>query len=387
MMKKILIVNKSFVLGGIQSALVNMLDVIHDEYDVTLAVFNPRGPLADKVPGNVKLLKLSPLVRVLGMSWKDCKEYGTAGQKIFKMIGGVWAKLFGNKLPMKFALLFQKNIGEFDAVISFNQETSAKTLGTGYGEFALKKCKASKKIAWVHADFIATGLATKKNYRTYKCFDKIISVSKECMKSFVKSYPKLEDRCDYCYNFVPTDEIIKKASEKKDVFEKNENTIIFFSACRLVKVKGIVPALRALLPIWKENVDLKWYIAGEGTERAEIEEFIKQNHLEDKVILLGFKDNPYPYINEADYLFLPSLHETFSMVVGEAHILGTPVIASDIPIMREVTGEGDFLWNKEDDFKKIFNQLCEKKSEKNPKANDLTGSTKDFVKKFSEIVE
>ena len=37
-------------------------------------------------------------------------------------------------------------------------------------------------------------------------------------------------------------------------------------------------------------------------------------------------------------IFLPSLHETFSMVVSEAHILETPVIASDIPIMREMLG-------------------------------------------------
>lgn len=345
--KRLLIINKSFELGGIQMALANMLEAIHDEYDVTLAVFNPNGPLKDGIPNNVKLLNLSPFVQVLGMSSSDCKKYGTMQQKIFKLIGGSWSKVFGNTLPVKLAMAFQKDVGEYDVVISYHQETSAKTLVTGFGKFALKKCKAHKKIAWVHADFLATRLATKKNMKTYQCFDKIVSVSQVCMDNFVAAYPSLKDKCAYCYNCVPVKEIIQKASERQNVFERAENTIVLFSACRLVEEKGLVPALKNLLPLWKEGFDLKWYIAGEGAERENLETIIRGHHLDDKVILLGFQSNPYPYIKEADYLFLPSLHETFSMVVSEAHILGTAVIASDIPVMREVLGDGDYLCTRE----------------------------------------
>ena len=341
--KRLLIINKSFELGGIQKALANMLEAIHDEYDVTLAVFNPNGPLKDGIPNNVKLLNLSPFVQVLGMSSSDCKKYGTMQQKIFKLIGGSWSKVFGNTLPVKLAMAFQKDVGEYDVVISYHQETSAKTLVTGFGKFALKKCKAHKKIAWVHADFLATRLATKKNMKTYQCFDKIVSVSQVCMDNFVAAYPSLKDKCAYCYNCVPVKEIIQKASERQNVFERAENTIVLFSACRLVEEKGLVPALKNLLPLWKKGFDLKWYIAGEGTERENLKTIIREHHLDDKVILLGFQSNPYPYFKEADYLFLPSLHETFSMVVSEAHILGISVIASDIPVMREVLGDGDYL--------------------------------------------
>ena len=345
--KRLLIINKSFELGGIQMALINMLEAIHDKYDVTLAVFNPNGPLKKRIPNNVKLLDLSPFTQVLGMSSSDCKKYGTTRQKIFKLIGGSWSKLFDNTLPVKFALAFQSDVGEYDVVISYHQETGAKTLVTGFGEFALKKCKAHKKIAWVHADFLATRLATKKNMKTYQCFDKIVSVSQVCMDNFVAAYPSLKDKCTYCYNCVPVEEIIQKASERQNVFEREKNTIVLFSACRLVEEKGLVPSLKNLLPLWKEGFDLKWYIAGEGAERENLETIIREHHLNDKVILLGFQINPYPYIKEADYLFLPSLHETFSMVVSEAHILGTSVIASDIPVMREMLGDGDYLCNRE----------------------------------------
>lgn len=354
--KRLLIINKSFELGGIQIALINMLAEIQDKYDVTLAVFNPNGPLKNRVPNNVKMLNLSPFVQVLGMNTSDCKKYGSIYQKIFKLIGGVWSKLFGNVLPVKFALAFQEDVGEYDVVISYHQETNAKTLVTGFGEFAIKKCKAHKKIAWIHADFLATKLATKKNLKTYQYFDKIISVSQNCMYNFISAYPSLKDKCAYCYNCVPVEEILQKSSERQNVFERDENTMILFSASRLVEEKGLVPALKNILPLWKEGVDLKWYIAGEGAEREKLETVIREQNLTDKVILLGFQNNPYPYIKEADYLFLPSLHETFSMVVSEAHSLGTNVIASDIPVMRELLRDGDYLC-KNGNYKEVFRNI------------------------------
>ena len=354
--KRLLIINKSFELGGIQMALANMLEAIHNEYDVTLAVFNQNGPLRNRVPNNVKLLKLSSLVQVLGMSKRDCRQYGSVIQRLFKTVGSIWSRMFGNDLPVRFAFAFQNNVGEYDIVISYHQETSKKTLVTGFGKFALKKCKSSQKIAWVHADSLATKLATLNNLKTYQCFDKIVSVSQVCMDNFVVAYPSLKDKCLYCYNYIPDAEIIKKASEHQGVFEREENTIVLFSGCRLVEEKGLVSTLIDLLPLFRENHNLKWYIAGDGPEKEKLEVIIKMNNLEERVILLGFQSNPYPYFKEADYLFLPSLHETFSMVVSEAHILETPVIASDIPIMREMLGDEDYLCNH-GDFRKCLSNL------------------------------
>ncbi len=356
MKSKILIINKSFELGGIQTALVNMVNAIHDEYDVTLAIFNPRGALKDRIPNNVTLLELSPLVQVLGMTGGDCKEYGTICQRVYKFIGGVWSKLFNNTFPVKFALAFQKDVGEYDVVISYHQETSAKTLVTGFGKFALKKCKAPKKIAWVHADFKATKLATEKNLKTYQCFDRIVSVSRTCMESFIAVYPSLKEKCGYCYNCILKEEVIRKASELQNVYERDDDTVILFSACRLVEEKGLTEALRNLMPLWEKGLKLKWYIAGEGPERDVIEKTIREYDLNDKVYMLGYQANPYPYIKEATFVFLPSLHETFSMVVGEAHILGTAVIASDLPIMREVLGDGDYLC-KDGEFCKCLSEI------------------------------
>lgn len=343
MKKQILIVNKSFEYGGIPMALANLLEHISDEYDITLAVFSPHGPLLERVPENVKLLKLAPLTEVLGMTNEECKKYGTYIQKLFKMVGTVWSKVFGNALPINIALALQKNVGTYDVVISYHQEQIAKTLATGFGKFALKKCIAKKRIAWVHADFMATKLATKQNLKTYEKFDKIVSVSKTSMDSFITAYPSLKDKCDYCYNCIPVADIIEKSKLENNVYNKNPEDVILFSACRLAVEKGLVPALENIVPLFRSNNYLKWFIAGTGPEESALRRIIEKNHLEKQIYLLGFKQNPYPYIKNADYLFLPSLHETFSIVAREAAVFGTPVIASDIPIMREVLGENDIL--------------------------------------------
>lgn len=358
--KKLLIVNKSFETGGVQMALANMLEEIHDDYDITLAIFNPHGPMLKRVPENVKILKLSPLVEVLGMSLEDCKEYGSVFQLLFKIFVWVWAKTINNNtVPVAIALATQKNVGEYDAVISYHHENSSRASVSGFGKFALRKCTAKKKIAWVHADFGKTNFATKRNLRTYEKFDKIVCVSKTSADVFLSKYPTLKDKCDYCYNFLPVNDIVRKSESAENVFDREKNEVILFSACRLFTEKGIAPALLNLSPVFERHQNLKWYIAGTGRLDKELKDLVKGKNLENQVFFLGLKENPYPYIKQADYVFVPSLFETYSMVITEAHILGTPAVTSDIPIMREVLNNTDYLC-KDNDFAQVIENLITK---------------------------
>ncbi|MBR4747958.1 MAG: glycosyltransferase [Abditibacteriota bacterium] len=335
MKKKLLFINKSFEFGGIQSALSNLLGAISAEYDIDIAIFNDNGPFRQSVPENVKLVELHPFVRVLGMNKQDTSSVCTFSQKFLKYFLGVWTMFFGNKLPVSFLLAFQKRLGPYDAVISYHQETSAKTLVTGFGRFALEKCDAKKKIAWVHSDFQRTRLATAENHETYRKFDLIICVSQSCMKSFLNRYPDLAPITDFCYNILPSQAILDKAEEKAEVIF-DEDKINILSVGRMTKEKGFAEAAAALAPILKNHSNITWYIIGNGPEESAITELVLKEQLSDRIILTGFKDNPYPYIKAADYILIPSFHETFSMVAAEAHLLNTRVIARDIDIMREV---------------------------------------------------
>ena len=62
-----------------------------------------------------------------------------------------------------------------------------------------------------------------------------------------------------------------------------------------------------------------WYI---------IKEKISELDMKDNVQLLGFKENPYPYIKEADLFVCASIHESYCLVVAESLVVGTPVVST-----------------------------------------------------------
>ena len=89
----------------------------------------------------------------------------------------------------------------------------------------------------------------------------------------------------------------------------------------------------------KVSTPFCWYIIGSGPDEELIRGEIEKNHLQDKVILLGMKDNPYPYIKNADLVVMTSRTESFSYVIAEAKLLHTPILSSDFPVAYEVLDE------------------------------------------------
>ena len=70
-------------------------------------------------------------------------------------------------------------------------------------------------------------------------------------------------------------------------------------------------------------------ILGEGSERESLENYIRENKLENSIKLLGFKSNPYPYIKNADAYILSSRYEGYPLVLCEALVLNKKIISTD----------------------------------------------------------
>ena len=76
----------------------------------------------------------------------------------------------------------------------------------------------------------------------------------------------------------------------------------------------------------RSGLDVYWYIIGFGPDEQLIRDRIAQEHMEDRVILLGKKENPYPYIKACDLYVQPSRYEGKAVTVREAQMLGKPVV-------------------------------------------------------------
>ncbi len=160
------------------------------------------------------------------------------------------------------------------------------------------------------------------------------------------------------YNAVDSTEILEKAKEDIDLVPNK--TLQMVTIGRLEKQKGYSRLLECLGKLKKRGYDFGLWILGEGTQRRELEELIVQFNMENNVFLLGFKDNPYKYLNKCDVFVCSSYAEGFSTVATEAIILGKPVFTTNCAGMYELfNGEscGQIVNNTDKDLYKMLENL------------------------------
>lgn len=357
--KRILLINSHLGVGGIQSSLVNMANELCELYDVDLMIYFPEGPMKERLDTRIDIIEPSFALRAMGMSVKQAFKSKNLFIVLFKLLGSVWAKFFDNRLPIYFAIKFQKKMTGYDMAIAYRQEGSKSTLESGFVRLLYSKVEAPIKLAWIHCDATEYEKIQFFNRRYYHKVDKVIGVSKSVANAFVKMNPQLSSKTDYCYNFVDYSNLYKKSEEKQSI-QYPEEKFICFSASRLGAEKGIVRGIKALAPIFEEHTDVFWYIAGDGPDRKAVEDAINDANLADRIILLGNQSNPYPYMKNADLYLSLSFHEAAPMVYMEAHALGVPVFTTRTSSSDEMLDDGVNAFiceNSEEGIRKAFADL------------------------------
>ena len=109
---------------------------------------------------------------------------------------------------------------------------------------------------------------------------------------------------------------------------------------RLTEQKALDISVQAMKLLKDEGIRARWYVLGEGEERASLTRLIRKLDLERDFVLLGSSDNPYPYFNQADIYVHASRREGKSIAVQEAMYLGCPVVLSDCSGNREQITDG-----------------------------------------------
>ena len=113
-----------------------------------------------------------------------------------------------------------------------------------------------------------------------------------------------------------------------------KDKFIFGSIGRLVAKKGYQNLIDAVSRIKRDDFCVA--IIGDGNYRGELEQRIKGNNLEGRVMLCGWNDEAASYVKAFDTFILPSLSEAFGLVFIEAMAAGVPCIGTDSGGVREV---------------------------------------------------
>lgn len=119
---------------------------------------------------------------------------------------------------------------------------------------------------------------------------------------------------------------------------------IFLFVGHIVKRKGLHFLLQACSLLMKQgHYNYTLLIAGEGEQREECEAFSKNNNLEDCVKWLGRVDYDQlgAYFQKADVFILPTLEDTWGLVVLEAMLFSKPVLCSKWAGSAELIVDGE----------------------------------------------
>ena len=120
---------------------------------------------------------------------------------------------------------------------------------------------------------------------------------------------------------------------------------------RLEHQKGYDRLVRIVKRLADEGFRFELWILGTGSQEEQLKQYIRENHLEECVKLLGFHTNPYKYIVQGDLFVCSSRSEGYSTAVTEALILGLPVITTECSGMAELLKDGEcgIITNNDED--------------------------------------
>ena len=313
-MKKLIFFAKHMQIGGLEKSLLNLLNNLDfTEYQIDLVLEEKNGVLLEQ---------LDPHIHV--------SEYRLSACKLVPL-----RKIINLTKRLLWAL---KHRNQYDFSCSY---CTYSIIGSRLAQYA-----SSNSCLYVHNDYttIYPNQAEFKQFfselRTSN-FQHILFVSNESRTSFTRILPELSNKCDVINNIVEWEQVKQLAVEPCEVSKSATGPLFVFVGRLDEPHKRLSRLLEAFKLAQERRPDIRLLLVGDGPDRIQCEQFIREHGLSESVQMVGSQTNPYQYINQADCLVLSSDYEGFPVVYFEAMILGKDIITT-IPVSDECIDIGAY---------------------------------------------
>lgn len=183
--------------------------------------------------------------------------------------------------------------------------------------------------------------------RAYQAADQIITVDSR-IKNYVLDQSGVE--AVSIPNFINVDDFQPDPAKKEAIKKElgiNPDAQVLLVPRRLTKKNGVILPVQAMPAILAAFPDAYLIYAGDGEERSAIKKVMREQYLDNHVLLLGSVPHHKmkKYYNIADIVLIPSIHsegveEATSIAALEAMGSGAPVIAGAVGGLREMIEDG-----------------------------------------------
>lgn len=357
-MKKILFAANNLEIGGIEKALVTLLNALESigKYQITLVLENKIGLLLKELNEEINIIEYKPNKNRIVL--------------IRKMINFIKRLNFSRKYKNKFD--FSASFATYSKMSSFVARTASRN-----------------STLWGHADYIELYNNKEEVINFFKSinydeFKNIVFVSEEGKKSFISIFPKKKEDVIVCNNLID-ERILELANENIDI-EKEETT--FLNVGRHdEKQKRLTRLINVAKRLKDNGYKFKMLFVGDGPDSENYKEKVKEYGLENSVIFLGKKPNPYPYFLVSDAVVLTSDYEGYPVVFLESMALGKPIITTDVSGSSSIKNGGFGIVTQKDD-NSIYEAMEEFiKYGYKPNAFDIKEYNKDIYTRLENIIE
>jgi len=337
MKKKLLFIINTMGRAGAETALIELLKKLDaaDRYELSLYAMIPRGELFGRVPERVRLVNgrvscgsvLSPSGRLsIFLRLAGAFFYRLTG---FRLLPYLIANIREQKKKgrVQYDKLMWRVLAEgsprqkerYDLAVAFIEGASAYYLAD--------KVQAAHKAAFIHIDYQRAGYLPMMDRNCYDAAERVFVVSREVGEKFCAVYPRYRGKVRLFRNLLDVEGIRKKAEEPG--FDDGFAGVRLVTVGRLTYQKGYDVAVEATARMVRDGYPIRWYVFGDGPEKARLERLIDRFGVGDRFLLMGAVDNPYPFMRQADIYVHATRFEGKSIAIEEAQILGKTIAASD----------------------------------------------------------
>ena len=371
-MKKLLFITWSISYGyGTEKSLADILNRMPEEYDITIL---PLFKNSNNEIFNKRIKILDSLIDYTKENFDEEYELNN------------YYKILANPI------LFNKMIKDkYDCIIACNHNAPS---------YLASYITGTPKVVWIRGDLKELDY---KNYNpltveytqikneyemqnnVFKLFDSIVVISENVKKSLEDNF-EITENVYKISNSIDKEKILKLSNEEIDIPDVPSFSIMG----RLDSNKNQILLLKAARILLEDRKDFRIYILGEGEDRKVLQEYIDRHGLERNVKILGFKENPYPYIKNSIATVTTSLSEGFSLVLVESLFLNTPIISTDVGVAKELIENykcGDLIDYKERTLANIMKEYLERYDENPNKPDFNIGKDFSLQKELEETIE
>ena len=329
MPKNILFVVDNLVMGGITKVLSNLLQNLDEKkYNIDLLVLHYYEDMCIQIPKNVKLIKGNEYFSYVDVSIKkilkekDLKQFFNKVSLVMLLKSGKIEK----KIKKARDKILKK---DYDTEIAFSD---------GFSHIFVANGNTPNKIAWMHTD-ISIQNDSKRYYNLVRESLEKMNMSvcvSDRVRDVYKSYYDLDDdKIQTIHNIINDIEIKNKGNEKIDV-EYSKDTVNLISVGRLEFQKNYTRFIKVHKKLIDDGYKINSYLIGDGLEYDKLSNLVKEKKIDNTFKFLGRKDNPFPYVKNADLFVLSSILEGLPTVLYESIILGTPCVSTLVAGAKEV---------------------------------------------------